>query len=102
MEILLIIVAMAIVTAVPRMLPAWLLENARPSAQIEAWLAHVPYAVLGALIFPGIMSVQPDKPAIGLLAGAIAALLAWLRLHILLVISVAIAVVMSLNWLLGM
>lgn len=99
MEVVLIIVGMAAVTAIPRVLPAWFLGRVRPTPRIEAWLAHVPYAVLGALIFPGIMSVQPDRPAIGLAGGAIAALLAWWRFHILAVIGAAIAVVMLLKWL---
>src|SRR5699024_3396637 len=97
MDIILIIVGMALVTAVPRMLPAWLLERARPTPRIEAWLAHVPYAVLGALIFPGIMSVHPERPMVGLSAGAVAALLAWWRVHMLLVIAAAIGVVMVLK-----
>lgn len=98
MEIVWIIIGMAVVTAVPRALPAWLLERAKPSPAIEAWLAHVPYAVLGALIFPGIMTVNPDKPMVGLAAGVVAALLAWWRLHMLVVIGSAIAVVMVLRW----
>lgn len=97
MEVVWIIVGMAVVTAVPRMLPAWLLERARPSPAIEAWLSHVPYAVLGALIFPGIMTVRPEQPAVGLAAGVIAALLAWWRAHMLIVIGAAIAVVMALK-----
>lgn len=101
MKVLLIIVGMALVTALPRILPAWLFGRVRPPPRVEAWLSHVPYAVLGALIFPGIMSVQPDRPEIGLAGGAAAALLAWLRLHILVVIGAAIAVVMTLKWLGG-
>lgn len=97
MEVVWIIIGMAVVTAVPRMLPAWLLDRARPTPRIEAWLAHVPYAVLGALIFPGIMTVHPEQPAVGLLAGVAAALLAWWRLHMLIVIAVAIAVVLGLK-----
>lgn len=97
MDIILIIIGMAVVTAVPRMLPAWLLERARPTPRIEAWLAHVPYAVLGALIFPGIMTVHPERPMVGLAAGAVAAVLAWWRVHMLIVIAAAIAVVMGLK-----
>lgn len=98
MDVFWIIVGMAVVTAGPRMLPAWLLERARPSPMIEAWLSHVPYAVLGALIFPGILTVNPERPLVGLAAGAVAAVLAWLRLHMLIVIGAAIAVVMAVRW----
>lgn len=99
MEALLIIIGMAVVTAVPRVLPAWLLDRARPTPRIEAWLSHVPYAVLGALIFPGIMTVHPDRPLVGLSAGVVAASLAWWRLHMLAVIGAAIAIVMLFKWL---
>lgn len=99
MELLWIIIGMAIVTSGPRMLPAWLLDRVKPSSTIEAWLAHVPYAVLGALIFPGIMTVNADRPLIGLGAGVVAAILAWFRLHMLLVIAAAMAVVMAVRWL---
>lgn len=99
MDIVAIIIGMAVVTVVPRMIPAWLLDRARPTPLIEAWLSHVPYAVLGALIFPGIMTVQPERPFVGLGAGAVAALLAWWRMHMLVVIGAAIGVVMLLKWL---
>ncbi len=89
---------MALVTVVPRIAPAWLLERMHLPARVEAWLAHVPYAVLGALIFPGIMTVQPDRPEVGLAGGAVAVLLAWLRLPVLVVIGAAIAAVMALKW----
>lgn len=98
MKVVLIILGMALVTAVPRILPAWLLGRVRLPARVETWLAHIPYAVLGALIFPGIMTVQPDRPEVGLAGGAVAVLLAYLRLHILLVIGAAIATVMVLKW----
>jgi len=94
MKVMLLIFGMALVTALPRMLPAWLLDRARPTAPIEAWLSHVPYAVLGALIFPGIMSVHPDYPLVGLAAGVAAVIVAWRGLHMLFVIGTAIAVVL--------
>lgn len=98
MTVVWIIIGMAVVTAGPRLLPAWLLDRVKPSPTIEAWLAHVPYAVLGALIFPGILTVNPERPLIGLGAGAVAAVLAWLRLHMLVVIGAAMAVVMAVRW----
>jgi len=99
MDMLWIIVGMAVVTAGPRLLPAWLLDRVKPSPAIEAWLAHVPYAVLGALIFPGILTVNPERPLVGLGAGVVAAILAWFRLHMLIVIVAAMAVVMGVRWL---
>jgi len=99
MSLVWIIIGMAIVTAGPRMLPAWLLDRVKPSPTIEAWLAHVPYAVLGALIFPGILTVNPERPLVGLGAGVVAAILAWFRLHMLIVIAAAMAVVLAVRWL---
>ena len=71
-----IILGMALVTYLPRMLPAFLIGQRNVSPWMERWLASIPYAALGALIFPGILSVEKGEPLVGLAGGAVAALLA--------------------------
>ncbi|MFG6149564.1 AzlD domain-containing protein [Halobacillus sp. B23F22_1] len=85
------IIGMAIVTAVPRFLPAFIVDQIRFPKWIDRWLNAIPYAALGALIFPGILSVKPDAPQIGVIAALVAAALAWLNLNIILVVAGAIA-----------
>ena len=46
---------MAAVTYLPRMLPMVLVKSKIKSKFIKSFLAYVPYAVLGAMIFPGIL-----------------------------------------------
>jgi branched-subunit amino acid transport protein len=89
-KLLVIIIGMGIVTYLPRLLPVFILESISLPPSIRRWLNSIPYAALGALIFPGILTINPN-PAVGLIGGAIACLLALLRLPILAVISVSIA-----------
>jgi branched-subunit amino acid transport protein len=92
-EIMWVILGMAVVTAVPRVVPALLVGRIKLSPAVKRWLEAIPYAALGALIFPGILTVDETRPMIGLIGGATAVLLAWLRLHLLFVVGGAIAVV---------
>jgi len=53
--IFLTILGMAVVTFVPRLLPAWLLSSRRLSPSVERWLGFVPCAVLAALLAPSLV-----------------------------------------------
>ncbi|SFG59155.1 Branched-chain amino acid transport protein [Halobacillus alkaliphilus] len=91
------IIGMALVTAIPRVLPAFIVDIVSFPKWVDRWLNAIPYAALGALIFPGILSVKPEGPQIGIIAGLTAVLLAWLDLHIILVVLGAIASVFLLT-----
>lgn len=92
-----IIIGMALVTFIPRVVPAFIMDSIEFPDGLKKWLKAIPYAALGALIFPGIMNTIPDRPWIGLVAGGVAITLAWLRVPILLVVLSAIGVVFSLQ-----
>jgi branched-subunit amino acid transport protein len=94
MKMLLVVVGMAAVTYIPRMLPAVFMHRLKLPRWLQLWLRTVPYAALGALIFPGIMGVVPQEPAVGLLGGLAAAVLAFFRLHLVLVMAAAIGTVL--------
>ncbi|MCT2535531.1 AzlD domain-containing protein [Aquibacillus koreensis] len=94
---LLIIVGMALVTMIPRFVPAYIVDKVNFPNWMNKWLQAIPYAALGALIFPGILTVKPDQPHIGLLGGIVAILLAFLGLNIILVVIGAIATVFLLT-----
>ena len=58
--ILVTIIGMGLVTYLPRSLPLLLLPRLRASGHatspvIEAWLRHVPAAVLAAMVFPSLL-----------------------------------------------
>ncbi len=93
MNILLLIVGMALVTYLPRLIPAMFLGRVQFPAWFERWLKSIPYAALGALIFPGVLLVKVDQPLIGLAGGAAALLTAYLNLHVTLVMFASILVV---------
>ena len=72
---LLMILGMMAVTLLPRIVPALLPAGFRLPKALARWLEQVPYAALGALIFPGILSADPASIWPGA-AGALAALAA--------------------------
>ncbi|MCA0969704.1 AzlD domain-containing protein [Halobacillus litoralis] len=84
------IIGMAIVTAIPRLLPAFIVGKVSFPKWIDRWLNAIPYAALGALIFPGILTVQPDAPQVGVIAGLVGVLLALLNVHIIVVVAGAV------------
>ncbi len=97
MMIWVIIIGMALVTVIPRIIPAFIVDFIQFPDWVNKWLQAIPYAALGALIFPGIMTVVPDQPYIGVAAGIVAILLAWLRIHVILVVLSAILTVFLLT-----
>lgn len=52
---LIAVLLMAIVTYLPRVLPMAIFKNKIQSKFLTAFLSYVPYAVLGAMIFPDII-----------------------------------------------
>ncbi len=100
--IFLIILGMALVTMIPRIIPAFIVDHLIFKDWVNRFLNAIPYAALGALIFPAILYVIPDKPIIGLVGGVIAILLALMNLNIILIVIGAILTVFILsqiNWL---
>ena len=75
-----LILSLGAVTLAPRLLPALWGQRFAPPRWFRRWLDAVPYAALGALIFPGILTADPKTPLTGLAAGAAALLAAGLRL----------------------
>jgi len=90
---LIVILFMSIVTIIPRILPAFIVDQVKFPKWVGRWLELIPYAALGALIFPGILKVVPDQPLIGLFGGLLAVGLALFRFHIVLVVLGATAFV---------
>lgn len=75
-EVLLLLLGMMLVTYIPRLLPALFVDKFRFSPTVEKFLKLIPYTAMAALIFPGILSVDAERAWIGIVGGAVAALLA--------------------------
>jgi branched-subunit amino acid transport protein len=90
---------MALVTYLPRLLPAIFLDRFQFPGWFKKWLKCIPYAALGALIFPGVLMVDQNQPLLGLLGGLAAAGLALLEVHVTLVMAGSIGTVLLLQYL---
>jgi branched-subunit amino acid transport protein len=85
------IIGMGVVTYLPRMLPFVLFKGKELPAFWQGVLKNVPFATLGALIFPGILLIQEDI-WFGILGAAAAFLMAFLGANVIVVVISAIAV----------
>lgn len=81
----LLLIFMLLATYIPRMLPLVLLRDIKLPPFLDRFLQFIPPAVLGALIFPGILTSTGNLASA--IAGGIAALiLALLNLNLTLVV----------------
>ncbi len=81
--VLITFIGMAIVTYIPRLVPAWFLRDKQLPDFLVAWLRYVPVAVLAALLLPSLL-IEGNQVTFSAtnhyLWGAIpAALVAWKR-----------------------
>ena len=75
-KIILLSLLMMLVTASSRILPVFLLSEKKLPPLAEALLHYIPYAILGALIFPDVLNATGDIRSSA--AGAIVAvILGW-------------------------
>lgn len=81
----LLVLFMGVVTFVPRMLPLTFLNNIRLPRFLNSFLRFIPFAALGALIFPGILSSTGNINS-ALVGGMASLLLAFWRVNITLVV----------------
>ncbi|MGC4377827.1 AzlD domain-containing protein [Fictibacillus sp. Mic-4] len=85
-EIYWMIAGMAIVTYTPRMLPLVLLNASRIHPRLQGILKNVPYAILGALIFPGVITIDPNHLSFGIIGALVAFIAAYLNWNVILVV----------------
>lgn len=86
MNLVMIVVGMALVTYIPRLLPFIFTTDKPYPNKVRQFLSYLPFAILGALIFPGILSSTGDTASavVGLVTALI---LAWLRAHLIIVVG---------------
>lgn len=88
MNLINLVIAMAIVTYIPRMLPLVLLQNIILPDYINRFMKFIPYAALGALIFPSVLtSTGASHPGSAIVGCFISILLAWLEINLIFVIT---------------
>ncbi|WP_031516071.1 AzlD domain-containing protein [Desulfofalx alkaliphila] len=84
-KLIFLVIAMAIVTYLPRMLPMVLLSNIQLPPYLHTFFEFIPFAALGALIFPGILSSTGSTDSA--MAGCIVAIaIAYCRLNLMFVV----------------
>ena len=89
--VFLLILGMTAVTYIPRALPAVLVGRMQFGPKVKKFLRLIPYTALAVLIFPGVLSVDPVNPLIGLAGGCVAAFLAWKKCPLIVCVLAAIA-----------
>lgn len=89
-KIALLILGMAVVTYIPRALPAVLVDKMKFGVRTEKFLKLIPYTAMSALVFPGVFTVDMANPVIGIAGGAVAALLAWRKCPVMICVLTAI------------
>ena len=90
-EMVWMILGMAAVTYIPRMLPFVLFQGKELPPFLQGILKNVPFATLGALIFPGVLFIGEDI-WYGLLGAAAGFIAAFLGANIIVVVLGSIAV----------
>ena len=69
----------------------WNSERRGFGPRMEKFLNLIPYTAMAALIYPGILSVDADRPWVGLVGAAAAAIPALRRRPVMLCVMAAIA-----------
>ena len=90
-NILILILGMAVVTFIPRAIPAVLVDKMHFGPKTEKFLKLIPYTAMAALIFPGVLTVDSTNPIIGIVGALVAAVLAWRRCPVMVCVLAAIA-----------
>lgn len=92
LEILCLFLGMTLVTYIPRLIPVFLIGRVQLNPKLEKFLQLIPFTAMAALIFPGVIFTDPNNLWIGILGGATAIILAWMRMNVMVCVLAAIAV----------
>jgi len=80
-----LVIFMALVTYIPRLLPMVFLKDMKLPPQLKVFLQFVPFATLGALIFPGILTSTGDIYS-ALAGGILAVILSLVKANVMIVV----------------
>ena len=99
LKFLIIILGSALINYVLRFLPIGLHSGKKPDKFLRSFLEYIPYAALGAMLFPDIL-YSTGSPITSLIATTIAAILILAKQNMIIVVSSTIFLVYLLDALL--
>ncbi len=73
-----LIACMAVVTFLPRMIPGFLVDKIKINRYFECFLRLIPYTAMTALVFPGVLSLDPSRWYVGVIGATVAIVLGWI------------------------
>lgn len=79
------VIFMAAVTYIPRLLPMVLLKDMKLPPYLKVFLQFIPFAALGALIFPGILTSTGNISS-AIAGGILAIILSFFKANIMIVV----------------
>lgn len=95
MRIYILIILMMLVTYIPRAIPSLVVDKLKFPPKFEKFLGLIPYTAMAALIFPGVLGVDPGRWYIGVVGGAVAVILSMIRkMPVALTVIASVAAVM--------
>ena len=89
------ILGCAIVTFIPRVIPALFIDRLEFPPKVEKFLNLIPYTALAALICPGVLTVDNQLWYIGLIGAVVAAGLAWKKVPLGAIVILTVVVLIS-------
>ncbi len=99
MNIALLILGMMLVTYIPRVIPAFIVDKMKFGRRLSKFINLIPYTAMTALIFPGILTVDADRWYVGVIGGVVAVVLAcFKKLPSSLVVLASVLSVMAVYW----
>ncbi|WP_298498533.1 AzlD domain-containing protein [uncultured Methanobrevibacter sp.] len=91
----LVILGCALVTFIPRLIPALFIDRLDFSPKVEKFLNLIPYTALAALICPGVLTVDNQLWYIGLIGAVVAAGLAWKKVPLGAIVILTVVVLIT-------
>ncbi len=93
--IMVVILGCALVTFIPRLIPALFIDKLNFSPKVEKFLNLIPYTALAALICPGVLTVDNQLWYIGLIGAVVAAGLAWKKVPLGAIVILTVVVLIT-------
>jgi branched-subunit amino acid transport protein len=89
----LMVLGMCLVTYLPRIIPLLIMQQVKLPAFLERFLSYIPFAALGALVFPQVFfSAGQENWFPATIATAVCMMLAWFRINVVIVVLAGIFV----------
>lgn len=90
LKLVCLVFSMGAVTYLPRMMPLFLLHEKKLPKHVNSFMQFIPFAALGALIFPGVL-FSTGSVVSALAGAAVALLLAFFNINVMLIVLGGIA-----------